>query len=91
MTEKKTVTAPIRLAFRVEGDWWVCYAAKPNTMEGALRMGTIAMGIVRDGDRKAGFMNIMKDALADFIEDKFGERPTMIEEPGPESERSGSA
>lgn len=82
---------PVRLAFRVEGDWWVCYCAKRDSMEGALKMASVAMGIVRDGDRKTGFMNIMKDALADFIEDKFGQRPEMIEEPGPESERSGTA
>lgn len=90
MAAKKTIV-PVRLAFRVEGDWWVCYAAKPDTMEEAIEMGRIAFGIARDEDRKVGFMNIMKDALTEFIEDKFGVTPEMVEQPGPESERSGSA
>lgn len=85
------ITAPVRLAFRAEGDWWVCYCAKRDTMEGALEMARVAMGIVRDQQRKRDFMEIMKDALSDFIEEKVGARPEMVEEPAPESERSGSA
>lgn len=82
----------MRLAFRVEGYWWVCYCAPPDTMEGAHEMGRIAMGIVADEERKSGFMEIMKDALGEFIEERFGEVPEIWNvEPGPESERSGSA
>lgn len=80
-----------RLAFRVEGDWWVCYYAKPNTMDGAIRMATIAMGIVRDAERKEIFMGLMRNALGEFLEEHFGEVATWKTETAPESERSGSA
>lgn len=81
-----------RLAFRVESDWWVAYYAKPDSMDDAVEMGRIAMGIVRDPERKDMFMALMKHALAGF----FADRGTPIEtwhdpEPAPESERSGSA
>jgi hypothetical protein len=81
-----------RLAFRVEGDNWACYYAMPNTMEGAILMGTVAIGVVRDPERKQMFMDLMKSALGDFLEERLGQRPKHWEEkPGPESERSGSA
>jgi hypothetical protein len=81
-----------RLAFRVEGGNWTCYYAKPDTMEDAVLIATIAIGVVRDERRKQIFMDLMKDALSDFLEDRFGERPDIWdEEPAPESERSGSA
>lgn len=89
MTEKMELA--VRLAFRVEGNWWVCYAAKADTMVDAIEMGRIAFGIAADNHRKTLFMDLMKDALADFIESRFGQRPEMVERPGPESERSGSA
>lgn len=81
-----------RLAFRVEGDWWVAYYAKPDTMDDAIEMGRIAMGIVQDRERKDMFMSLMKHALEGF----FADRGTPVEswnEPqsAPESERSGSA
>lgn len=89
MTERTSV---MRLAFRVEGHWWVCYCAKPDTMRDAIQMARVAMGLVRDEDRKQRFMDIMKDALGDFMEERFGQRPETWEtESGPESERSGSA
>lgn len=83
-----------RLAFRVEGDKWTCYYAQAHTMDGAVWMGSTMMGIVRDPERKKMFMDLMRDALSDFLEDKFGQRPIwpMPEgQPAPESERSGSA
>lgn len=83
-----------RLAFRVEGDKWTCYYAPPHTMEGAIYMGQVMMGIVHDRKRKEKFMALMRDALSDFLEEKFGEQPIWPEphgHPAPESERSGSA
>jgi hypothetical protein len=81
-----------RLAFRVEGDNWCCYYAKPGTMEGAALMATIAVGLVRDPERKQMFMDLMKHALSDFIEDSTGHRPEIWnEKTAPEDERSGSA
>ena len=87
--EKKQVG---RLAFRVEGDKWTCYYARPDTMDGAVWMGTVKTGIVRDPERKEMFMALMRHALNDFLEEKLGSRVEMWDEHlAPESERSGSA
>jgi hypothetical protein len=82
----------IRLAFRVEGEKWTCYAAKPNTMEGALWMGSLMLSLVRDENRKRAFMDLMSSALGEFIAEKFGrDIESWSIEQAPESERSGSA
>lgn len=80
-----------RLAFRVEGDTWVAYFAMPGTMDGALVLGSIKMALVEDADRRRAFMEIMKGAVGDFLEGKFGEVSSWDERPAPEHERSGSA
>lgn len=90
---KTTKPVNVRLAFRTEGDKWTCYVAKGDTMDGALWMGSVAMGIVRDEGRKGEFMFLMSEALGDFLEEKFG--PGVVSSwettPAPEGERSGSA
>jgi hypothetical protein len=81
-----------RLAFRAEGDNWACYYAMPDTMENAVLIGTIHMGLVRNPERKKMFMDLMKHGLNEFIKDRTGQLPEMWkEEPAPDSERSGPA
>jgi len=83
-----------RLAMRVEGHWWVAYFAAPDTMDKAVEMGRIAMGVVtRNQEHKEAFMTLMRGALDDFLELKLGVRPERWGDPeaAPESERSGSA
>jgi hypothetical protein len=81
-----------RLAFRVEGDWWVCYYAAPDTMDGAFELGRIAMRLVEDRARKEAFMAIFRDALSTFMQDMFGQRPDDFRiEAAPEHERAGRA
>lgn len=84
---------PIRLAMRVEGDWWVAYLAKADTMEGAKRLGSILMGIVENNpERKEAFLSLMKFAMEESIKKLFGQTPDWEEpHPAPESERSGRA
>jgi hypothetical protein len=77
-----------RLAFRIEGDTWVAYYALPDTMAGAIFMGSIKMLFVQDQDRKRAFMDLMKSALGDFIE---GEVESWTEQLAPEAERAGNA
>jgi hypothetical protein len=82
-----------RLAMRREGAFWNAYYAMPDTMEGAILLGTIAMEFVEGHqDRKDIFMSLMKEAVTDIIEDKTGTRPEWPEPPhrAPEHERSGS-
>jgi hypothetical protein len=81
-----------RLALRVEGDNWNAYYALPDTMEGAIPLGSIRMGAVtHDPARKQAFMDLMQGIVTDFLQERFGERPTWMVEAAPEYERSGSA
>jgi hypothetical protein len=86
------------LALRVEGNMWNAYYALPDSMEGAVWLGSIAMRFVtNDGqlavkrlERKAQFINMMREAVADIIEEECGARPTWPKGPvrAPEHERS---
>jgi hypothetical protein len=82
-----------RLALRHEGNLWVAYYALPGTMEGAIFLGSIQIRFVRDDVRKLIFMGLMKDAVADILEEITGARPTWPdgEQPAPEHERGGRA
>lgn len=80
-----------RLAMRHEGENWNAYYALPDTMEGAIFLGSIAMRFVQDGARKHVFMKMMQDAVSDLIEEQTGQRPTWPEgvQRAPEHERAG--
>lgn len=83
-----------RLTLRVEGDLWVARYALPDTMEGAIFLGSIAMAFVQDHDRKVRFMALMRDAVSDILEHHTGTRPIWPEpegRPAPEHERAGRA
>jgi hypothetical protein len=90
MTEK---TLTMRLALRVEGDWWVAYIAERATMTGALEIGRIAMGIVaKHPALKASFMALMQASVTTALEDVLGVKPSSFTvEVAPEHERSGRA
>lgn len=81
-----------RLAMRHEGTWWNAYYAMPNTMEDAILLGSIQMRFVQDKARKSAFMELMREAVSDILEELTGARPVWPEpegQPAPESERSG--
>lgn len=82
-----------RLALRVEGEQWVAYyALKQTSMEGAVRLGQISLVHVARQERKAQFMDLMREVVADMIEDTVGVRPTWGgPHPAPQHERSGRA
>ena len=81
-----------RLAFREEGDHWNAYYALPDSMDGAVWLGSIAMRFVRTNKvRKSVFMALMRDSFDDVMEELIGERPTWPEpegHPAPEHERT---
>jgi len=79
-----------RLAMRVEGGHWNAYYAMHDTMDGANWLGSIAMRFVQSEKRKKAFMEMMKEAVADIIEEVAGERPTCPNKPvtAPEHERT---
>ena len=80
-----------RLAMRHEGNFWNAYYAMPDTMDGALLLGSIAMRFVTNAERKYAFLNFMREAVSDLIEEETGARPIWPDEPhpAPEHERSG--
>lgn len=64
-----------RLAMREEGDLWNAYYAMPDTMKDAIFLGSIKMRFVAIEGRKNTFMNLMREAVADLIEEELGARP----------------
>jgi hypothetical protein len=83
-----------RLALREEGENWNAYYAMPDTMDGALPLGSIKIGFAKRSDTtKRAFIDLMRECVADVIEDATGVRPTWPEgiQPAPEHERSGNA
>jgi hypothetical protein len=80
-----------RLAMRHEGKFWNAYYALPNTMDGAILLGSIAMRFVANPDRKERFMAMMKEAVSDIIAERTGATPTWPDgpQPAPQHERAG--
>jgi hypothetical protein len=70
-----------RLAFRSEGRMWSAYYAKEDTMEGATLIGSISLKLVQNKDRKSAFIAVMKDVVADILEEVTGIRPTFPNQP----------
>lgn len=89
---KEQMTKAGRLAFREEGNMWVCYYAEPGTMEGALVLGTIAMGLVSSTEARDAFIEAMRIAAGVVLQETTGCEPVWNDpEPAPEHERSGRA
>lgn len=82
-----------RLALREEGENWNAYYAAPDTMVGAIFLGSIKRTFVDSEKRKRAFLSLMQDCLGDIIKKATGVRPTWPEgvQPAPENERSGNA
>lgn len=80
-----------RLAMRHEGELWNAYYALPDSMEGTVFLGSIRMGaVINNEPRKQAFMLMMRDIVADIIEESTGHRPTWGgPQTAPEHERSG--
>lgn len=61
MSDRNPAEQMGRIAFRVEGDWWVAYYALPNTMDGALELARIQMAIVTNHpQRMQAFMKLIQ-------------------------------
>jgi hypothetical protein len=81
-----------RLALRVEGKEWVAYYALTGTMDGALRLASIQMQAIAPAARKEEFITLMKNVVADLLEDITNSRPGWSEpQSAPEHEKAGRA
>lgn len=91
MSDSEQLKQTGRLAMRHEGNFWNAYFALPETMDGSIFIGSIAMAAVVDNDkRKKAFMQLMWNFVADILEDKIGVRPTHGDvQRAPEHERAG--
>lgn len=88
MAEK---TEELRLAFRVEGQFWNCYVAESDTMEGARLVGSVLFDAARSSAAvKSGFISLMKSVFEEIAEAATGaEVSHWVTTPAPEHERSG--
>ena len=78
-----------RLAYREEGAMWNCYYARPDTMEDAIWLGSLAMRMAVVPAVKRRFMDLMRDASQQLIEEVTGAKITLWHErPAPEHERA---
>ena len=59
-----------RLAMRQENGFWRAYYAMPDTMEGAVFLGSIRMALVMESDEiKTEFMALMKKAITVILKE----------------------
>lgn len=78
-----------RVAMRQEGANWNAYYAMTDTMEGAVFLGSLPMRFAENPKRKEAFLTLIRDCVADLIEEKIGQRPTWKEPvAAPEHERT---
>lgn len=92
MNEPQTVS-PFRIAFRVEGLMIHAYFAPPETMAGAVLLGSVLKSIC-DEDRAVweAFKALMRQSMTTVMRAAIGvEAAEFIEEPAPEHEKAGSA
>jgi hypothetical protein len=84
--------APFRLAFRQEGKSWNAYMARPDTMDGAVLIGSIAMSLALHEPIKIAFMDVMKLAIGQAVTDVLGKPIESWHEPtqAPANERAGN-
>jgi len=81
-----------RLALREQGDYWNAYYARPDSMEDAVLLGSIRIVAVKDPKRKQEFIDLMRNVVADIIEDMTGRRPVWkAPQTAPERERGEGA
>lgn len=60
---------PFRLAFRGEGMFWNAYVAKPNSMEGAILIGSIAGRVIEVNEAiRKEFIALMQAAVAETLQ-----------------------
>ena len=82
-----------RLSLRAEGANWNAYYAMPETMEGAIFLGSIKLAITMIAPaHKQAFMDLMQAVVSDMIANATGKTPTWgSPQSAPEHERSGNA
>jgi hypothetical protein len=68
------VQLPMKLCIRAEGDNWNAYIESTDTTNpGFVYIGSIAKTFIENNEqRKKAFINLMKEAMSDLVEDITG-------------------
>jgi hypothetical protein len=88
------VMVKLRLALRVEGDYWVAYAAERQTLEGSVVIGSIRLSAVIGNHniaRKEQFINLMKQVISDAANGPYPGAYQKWSEPKPAHDPMGEA
>ena len=81
----------VRLAIRKEGAWVNAYLALSDTMQGAIKIGSIMAPVASRPAIWEQWKGLMTEVMAIAVEECFGAWPEIKERPAPEHERSGEA
>lgn len=80
-----------RLAFREEGQFWVCYLAEAGSMEGAFAIGSILLRPIEENEElKRRFKELMQDTLTFVFAEALGITVERFEPevPAPDKDRT---
>lgn len=78
-----------RIAMRREGRQWNAYWALPDTMVGAILLGSIPMAAAENSESvKNGFIELMRQVVSTILPEATWPSPPQ---PAPEHERGGNA
>jgi hypothetical protein len=81
----------LRLALRIEGEFWVAYVAKLGTMEGAWELGRVLLNAVAGSERQDEWKALMVACMGAALIDAGAVIEGWDERTAPESERAGKA
>lgn len=66
----------LRLAMRIDDEWWVAFAAQPDTMDGAVELMRISLALVKqDNILKERVMEVAKEAFDAACREALGVTP----------------
>ena len=69
-----------RLAMRAENGYWCAYYAPPDTMDGAILLGSIKITVIIEKPaRREQFLALMHDVMRGAIKDACGKRADIVE------------
>lgn len=91
--ETATVVSPFRIAIRKEGDFANAYYAAPNTMKGAMLLGSMRASALRNTPGAfEKWQEILRDIISQASREALGVEPVGFRtETAPEHERGGNS
>lgn len=70
----------MRIAYRAEGDFFNAYFAHPNTLDGAIPLGSVRMSIIKNhAPARERFRSLIDDAVHSMFREATGARSRLVE------------